>query len=201
MVTWWWETLKHFLSGAIGGVIGMAAIARFFGNWLMERVKAGHTKQLEELKNTLLQNQMRQQAMIANATYVTRAHFDTEFLAMKEVSQELAKVRLIFDKFHVVEAGQEMNETEHYKAAAELAEADRNFSAKLVEWGVFLTPEIYAEFEKCHFGSDAESRRVRSFPSDDRERVVNKGSFYTNYSSGCQMVRDRISKLAVLPGT
>ena len=166
MVTWWWETLKHFLSGAVGGVIGVAAIARFLGKWLMERVKAGHTKQLEELKNTLLQNQMRQQAMIANATYVTRAHFDTEFLAMKEVSQELAKVRLIFDKFQPVEAGQEMDETEHDKAAAELAEADRNFSAKLVEWGVFLTPEIYAEFEKCHFGSDAESRRVRSFPSD-----------------------------------
>jgi len=42
------------------------------------------------------------------------------------------------------------------------------------EWAVFLEPDLYDEFERCHIGADEELKRVRanrSLGSNEKKRL------------------------------
>jgi hypothetical protein len=163
--------------------------ALFLGDWWLEREKAKHTRR-----------QSKMDALIENALYVTKAHFDTELQAMKEISVQLARVRLIFGEIQELAPSQEGSNTYMAKLSDEMHAADEAFFAKLVEWGVFLTPKLYDAFERCHFAADEEALRLTTRSEDNAEKVRNKEYFFSNYSDACQKVRDRIAHLAVLPG-
>src|SRR5579864_1558597 len=60
---------------------------RILGDWWMERIKKNYNKELEEFRDKLQQQQKTIQSLTDKALYVTRAQFDTEFTAIKEVSQ------------------------------------------------------------------------------------------------------------------
>jgi hypothetical protein len=61
------------------------------------RQKARYSQDLEALRDTLQKEQKRVQAQIDKSVFVTRAHFETEFAAMKDVFKHLAEVRLLLN--------------------------------------------------------------------------------------------------------
>lgn len=186
----WLKWAGQAVIGFLGGVAAYFALPKLLGDWWLEKIKADHAKKLEALKNSL-----------EKSTFVTRAHFETEFAAMKEVSQCLAQVKILYRRLNPTEAGKELMGDALEKCVNELGEANDKLLTKLEEYGVFLTPQIYDEFERCHIGASAEFDRLKSALGDPREKKINAEYFWSSYRKACQLVRDRISSLAVITGT
>ena len=90
--------------------------------------------------------------------------------------------------------------TERAQSIRRLEEVNEKYLAKLEEWGVFLKPTLYDEFERCHMGADEELKRLNSDSQQKEDRALNAQCFWRSCSQACQKVRDRIKSLAVLPG-
>ena len=73
------------VGGAGSGLAAVAASLRPMKDRWMESVKASYAKDLEVFKDSLLQEQRRIQALVERSIFVTRAQFDTEFNAMKDI--------------------------------------------------------------------------------------------------------------------
>jgi|ERR1043166_3912833 hypothetical protein len=173
---------------------------RILGDWWMERIKKNYNKELEEFRDKLQQQQKAIQSLTDKALYVTRAQFDTEFAAIKEVSQRLGKVMLAFKKIHPLDACEELDEAELAQAVDALEEACSIFLDKLTEWAVFLEPNMFDEFGRCYDGAHEEWKRLSGHNQFHTDEAINVRHFTISYSNACQKVRDRIKMLAALPG-
>ena len=91
----WLTVLYGFLGGAAGTLVILWAASRWLASLLLERYKGSLNRELETLKNKLQQEQKQIQARIDSSVYVTRAHFETEFNAMKELFGLLSTTRLL----------------------------------------------------------------------------------------------------------
>ncbi|HJT54375.1 MAG TPA: hypothetical protein VJ848_11030 [Candidatus Angelobacter sp.] len=177
-----------------------AAFTRLFGDWLVEKIRQKYAKELEAFKSTLQQQQQVIDALTTRALYVSRAQFDTEFTAMKEVSQQLAKVMLAFRKIHSLDVGEELEEAELIDAARILTQETKLYLEKLTEWAVFLEPPIFDEFNRCYEGANEEGKRLQGHNLFHTDQQLNVRHFTTSYSNASQKVRDRIKLLSALPG-
>ena len=188
----WLKWAGDLALGFAGGVSAYFALPKVLGDWWLEKVKADHAKKLESLK-----------AALERSTFVTRAHFETEFAAMKEVSQQLARVKILYRRLNPIEAGKDLTGDALKTCIKEFGEANDGFFAKLEEWGVFLEPAIYDEFDHCHIGAEAELDRFKTGRADldPDEKGRNAKYFWAAYSKACQLVRERIKSLAVISGT
>ena len=186
----WLKWATQAVIGFIGGAVSYFALPKFFGDWWLAKINANHAKKLEALKTSL-----------ERSTFVTRAHFETEFAAMKEVSQCLAQVKILYRRLNPIEAGKELMGDALETCVNELGEANGKLLTKLEEYGVFLTPEIYDEFERCYNGASAEFDRLKEALDYPQDKTINAKHFWTSYSKVCQLIRERISSLAVIAGT
>jgi hypothetical protein len=132
--------------------------------------------------------------------FVTHAHFETEYSAMKEVSQRLAEVKIAVLTLHPADAREKMSPTERTQRIAELKDASETYRAKLQERAVFIEPHLYDKFEHCYIGAHVELKRLQASTSWP-ENQLNVEYFWRSYGEACQAVRDRIQSLAVLPRT
>lgn len=197
----WITTIENFVTGALGGTVSVFGLSRYLGNLWLEKQKARYSKELEGFKDGLQKEQKRMQAEIDRSVFVTRAHFDTEFRAMQEVSKQLAAVKLAFRQLNPPDANDQLNDIELKRDIAQLQTTNAAFLAKLEEWGVFLEPKLYDEFERCHIGASEELKRLKANSPFEKDKILNATYFWTAYSQACQIVRDRIKSLAVLPRT
>jgi hypothetical protein len=182
-------------TGLIGGVGGGVGLSHF---WL-ERTKAKWNKELEALKDKLSADQRRYQAQLDRSIFVSRAHFDTEFQAIKEVHQCLSEVKILFRKLYPIEDRAVLDEREWVQTIGDLRTANLKYVAKLEEWGVFLEPAQYDDFKRCYDAADHAIKIPRRGLEYDRDWTVTREHFGNSYQAACQKARDRIAKLAVLP--
>ncbi|PYP82157.1 MAG: hypothetical protein DMG65_26990 [Candidatus Angelobacter sp. Gp1-AA117] len=188
----WLKWIGQGAIGFLGGVAAYFALPKLLGDWWLEKIKASHAKKLESLKTAL-----------EKSTFVTKAHFETEFAAMKEVSQCLAQVKILYRRLNPLEIGKELTGDALKRCITEFGEANDKFLVKLEEYGVFLTPAIYDEFERCHVAAHFEFDRFKTDPLNlhPKDKGLNAEHFWRAYREACQKVRDRISSLAVITGT
>jgi hypothetical protein len=186
--------------GALGGTAAVYGLSRFLGDaWLgrmLEKEKAKYAKELEGLKSSFAQELEHYRAQLDRSIFVTRAHFETEFTAMKEVTQRLSDVKVIWLKLHPVQFGRK--DVELYNGLESLHKAAEAFHEKLEEWAVFIDIEIYDEFNRCYIGADEEWRRLKAGNEENDPAEIVK-HFWDAYRHACQKVRDRIKNLAVMP--
>jgi hypothetical protein len=187
------------ISGAVGGSAAVSGLARWLGDrWLgklLEKEKAEYAGELERIKKEFAQELEHYRARLDRSTFVTRAHFETEFTAMKDVSQSLSGVKLLLLDLYPIEV-RPVN-PKRDDLIAELESANQKFREKLEEWAVFLEPKLYVEFDHCYAAAHALCREEKSFEGKPKEG--SKKYFWDAYQNACQMVRDRIQCLAVLP--
>jgi hypothetical protein len=210
----WLTAIESLAAGVLGGLGTVYGLSRFLGNLWLEKQKARYSIELEEFKNQLLKELKRIQAEIDSSVFVTRAHFETEFSAMKDIFKALAEVKMALGTFRTYEAprGDERVDpaiVAHFpENLARLQEADRTLVSKMEELGAFYLPVLYDEVNRCHIAAEFEIRRLQYLQvAEIRNRlmtddgIANHNQFGQCYSRASQVIRDRLSKLAVLPGT
>ena len=89
------NAVEVIVGGAVGGTATVTFLSRYLGEaWLgriLEKEKARYAKEIENLKAEFAKELEHYRAQLDRSTFVTRAHFETEFTAMKEVSQCLSQ--------------------------------------------------------------------------------------------------------------
>ena len=81
---------------------------------------------------------------------MSRAHFDTEFQAIKEVHRCLSEVKVPFRNLFPINAATVLTGAQPAAWITRLEDANNIFLAKLEEWGVFLEVAQYDDFNRCH---------------------------------------------------
>lgn len=173
---------------------------RYGSDFLLERTKAKWNRELEAFKDRLNTEQRRYQAQLDRSIFMSRAHFDTEFQAIKEVHRCLSEVKVPFRNLFPINAATVLTGAQPADWITRLEDANNIFLAKLEEWGVFLEVAQYDEFKRCH---DAVEHFLERYPTRgpeiERDYVTTRNHFWDSYRAACQKARDRIEKLAVLP--
>ncbi|MGD0548629.1 MAG: hypothetical protein ABR991_12475 [Terracidiphilus sp.] len=195
-----WTIIWSIVASVATSVGGVGLLLRYGGDFWLARTKAKWDKELEEFKGFLNTEQRRYQAQLDRSIFVSRAHFDTEFQAIKEVHQCLSEVKIPFRSLFPISATVVVTDAQSADLIERLQQASNRFIAKLEEWGVFLEPSQYDELKRCN---DAIEHFLEVFPRQgsemERDYGITRRHFWDSYSAACQKARDRIEKLAVLP--
>jgi hypothetical protein len=89
--------IESFIGSVLGGVIGSSAIFLFVANlfkdrWI-ERVRATYTTELEKMKGTIESEQKTLQSQLDQGVYVTKAQYDLELSAYKDLWIAMSELR------------------------------------------------------------------------------------------------------------
>jgi hypothetical protein len=195
-----WSTAATIAGSVITSIGSVAWLLRYGGDFFLEHTKAKWNRELEAFKDKLNAEQRRYQAQLDRSIFVSRAHFDTEFQAIKEVHQCLSEVKIPFRNLNPLNSATVPFGQESADLVMRLQGANNRFLAKLEEWGVFLEPTQYDELKRCY---DAAEHFAEIFPRRgpemERDYSTTSQHFWDSYRAACQSARDRIAKLAVLP--
>ena len=193
--------LESLAIGLVGGLGGGAALWKFVTDTWLEKRKAEWNTEMEAFKDSLAAQQKRLQAQLDSSLFVTRAHFEVELNAMREVHRCLAEVKVAFRALNPLNSRDEKHDEERSQLIETLRIATARYLAKVEEWGAFLDTSLYDSFERCYYGADEEWKRLSSSTASDSDKVLIHNQFFDNYRAACQGIRDRLKNLAILPGT
>jgi DNA repair exonuclease SbcCD ATPase subunit len=174
----WATWFKLIGISAASGAAAASAAFKLFGDYWLAKRKAEYDKEIEKLK-----------AQNAQDLEQYRAKLNRSNAAIKEVSQCLSEVNVLFRKLHPIDASIQLTTAETTQYIDELQKASDRFNAKLQEWSVFLEPDIYDAFERCHTAADSEWRRLKT-RSGETDRAGTVNYFWTSYRQASQLVRD-----------
>ena len=177
----------------------------------LEGLKAHYSEDLEAFRNKVQQEQKRLQAEIDKSVFVTRAHFETEFAAMKELFSYLADVQLTMNALRPTI---DIKPTKKDEKLAELRELYGKFSIAYNQLlkhtealSPFYPPELYAAVDECLKAASAELMQVKlggdsTFGQEwYQEGIKNRQEFGHGYEKVSSIIRERVAKLTVLPTT
>jgi hypothetical protein len=202
--------LTAILSGGVtGGVI--SAVWNHFSKLWLQRHEAGLKQKLAALDDAFQRSQRQAQAEIDRSVFVTRAHFETEFEAMKEMFSCLSQVQLAMNGLRPtfsVEPTDETDEERRKRLSIRLKNLSDVYNKLIVESEArapFYTAELYSAVEGCLRAASTEINSVRTAGANTftfdwfQEGEKNRGTFSQSYYKVAEIIRDRISRLAVLP--
>jgi hypothetical protein len=94
----WIKAGEVIFGGALGGTAAVLGLSRWLGDvWLgriVEKERAKYTKEIENLKARFAQELEKYRAQLDRSIFVTRAHFETELAAYKQIFDGLGEVHL-----------------------------------------------------------------------------------------------------------
>jgi hypothetical protein len=210
-MNWWSTAIESFFVGAFGAAATVFGLSKFLGDWWLKRQEARYSRELEAFRDTLQKEQKRVQAQIDRSVFVTRAHFETEFAAMKDVFKRLAEVRLLFNalrpSFSVELEDEDKTEKLErlFERLRDLQSAHDDFLSTFETLSPFYPRDLYAGLQECARQSSWEIHDVLAaneaiFTQDwYRDGRTNRASFETSYQAVATIIRERIEKLAILP--
>ncbi|HET6840879.1 MAG TPA: hypothetical protein VFK06_04220 [Candidatus Angelobacter sp.] len=154
----------------------------------------------------------RVRALTENAVYVTKTHFDTEFNAMKDVFKCLSDTKLSINAVRPkVDFGAgDTDEVKRKRLAelwAELVASHNKLLIALDCLSAFYPAELYDAAKKCQKAAWLEITQVEhpSFPAFTRDWQLeghrNIDAYVESYQEARNIIRKRLSHLAVLPLT
>src|ERR1044071_52347 len=184
-----WTTISTLGSGVLLGKIG----DKLWEYWL-DRHKS------------------RIRALTENAVYVTKTHFDTEFIAMKDVFKCLSETNLAINAVRPeMDFGAGDTEEVRRKRLSELwtdlVASHNKLLTSLDSMSAFYPIELYNAAKKCQKTAWLEIAQVEhaSSPAFSRacqlEGEINIHAYRQSYEEARDIIRERLSHLAVLPLT
>jgi uncharacterized membrane-anchored protein YhcB (DUF1043 family) len=188
--------LQTLATGILGGIGGGSALFALFGKAMIGRLEAKWNRELTAFKDRLDAQQRHLQTQLDSSLFVTRAHFEVELNAMREVHQLMAEVKVAFQALHPYKLSDERHGEERAALVDKLRNSTEKYFAKLTEWGAFLEMSLYDSFEHCYYGADEEWKRLSAPDSLDRDGALNSKQFFENYSKAC---RESVTALQSLP--
>lgn len=200
---------------AVGGLLGWLGKQKIAGELArqdreLESLRAKYAKELEDYRNQFENSRRLLQGHIDKTVMVTRVHFETEFDALKKVFAKAAEVRLQLAGLRPwlsVRPADETKESKLQRLAEALGKTQGAYN-ELVEVSENLSPfyplDIYEQFGECRKSAlleitDLQTTTQRDgFSSDWYHRgQENLDRFMAAYRRASDLIRERISKLAV----
>jgi hypothetical protein len=210
----WITTFESLATGALGGLGTVYWLSGYLGRIWLEKQKAAYSKELEEFKNALERDKQRIQAEIDRSVFVTRAQFDTEFTAMKEVFGLLTAAGIALNGVRPVFQLAPLNETIDARRQrvldqlAKLQEAHDDLLHKANGLVPFYPLELHQCVRECQGTAYLECIQARDdlyqeeyeFGHQWRKNAeTNQATFKEAYDRAALVIRNRIERLAVLP--
>lgn len=196
-----------------------AGVATLILGWVGKRWLAGvehkYARRLEDLKAKyeaeLQHSKQLLQAEIDKTFLVTKVHFETEFQALKQVFAVLAEVRLQLPNLRPqmrIERSDETRENrieDLHKTHGVLSDLDDRLVSVSENQKPFYPSEIYAQVGECRQILRSELNDVVLATDDEqfkhewyRKGVENQKLFLISYSKVSELIRNRISRLAIV---
>lgn len=197
--------------GSVGGSAVLAALVGIFGRrWVdgaLAKKKAGYSKELADLQAQYAQKLEAIKAEIDRSIFVTNVHFETEFDALKrtfgaatDLKYLVLALRPVFD---IVPEDPTSRKGRKAETLLNCMNAYNVFSSAYDNLSPFYPEDIYTEFQKCAQAANQEIAEVRLGIDDmsahgwrDQARE-NQDKFVTAYNAASELIRQRISSLAV----
>jgi hypothetical protein len=209
---WWVTALENLAGGALGGIATVYGLSRWLGAMWLEKQKARYSKELEEFKDGLQREQKRIQAGIDRHVWVTRAQFDTEFNAMKEVFKGLAELMLAINAVRPMFSTSPRGESKDHKKERLFERLETAKTAYNQVIGVpsalspFYPEDLYFAIQSCLQKAHIEILSVETSNEHEifetgwfQQGETNRQDFMTSYQIVSKLMRNRIETLAVLP--
>ena len=203
-------SLAYVVWSAVSGAVSGSGIVYFLKDRWLEGVKASYAKDLEVLKDSLLQEQRRIQALIDRSIFVSRAQFDTEFNAMKDIFGYATETRLSMEQVRpmsrISPAGQDQNTklTELFQKLETLVAAFNLFSTQIDSLSPFYPQDLYTILIECRYVASQEITQIMT-GGDETFGInwLNKGSenikaFSTAYHRASVVIRERLDRLSII---
>jgi hypothetical protein len=201
---------------AVGGLLG------FIGKRMLQRQTQKHSKELEELKaayvtelerfkNELDRSKRTLQAEIDKTVLVTKVHFQTEFEALKQVFEKLADLKFQMCALHPpmrIVREKETKEERWTLLRGQIADLYKAYDALLIaseHLSPFYPQEIYGHLRQCLASAHTEDTHLKLAGPDtftmawSQRGEENVRTFLISYEAVAGLIRERISKLAILP--
>lgn len=217
MVNW-----PDFVTGIFGGVTGSLIVVYGLSRWLgkvwkakiLEKVKQDNRKELEALKSEMQASVEKANRLfdagISKAILVTRTHFETEFMAYKEIFAALSDVKncLHATRPVFIIAGEEESVKDEKNLVERLNKLITAHNKAVVisdNLRPFYQDEIYQGIQKCFNSAKYEILQVKTgslktfshaWFEEGRKR---QEAFVEDYLHVSTLIRDRIASLGVLP--
>jgi hypothetical protein len=216
----WVPNWSNIAGGILGGIFSSAVVipigARYLGDFFLGHVlakqKAKYDKELERLRAHYAQELERFRAGLERSVLVTRAQFETEFDAYKQVFEALGPVRLTMGgtrpMLSVSHEGETLDDRRRALAGRlrDLIDA-QNKAVTVVE---NLLPFFPADIYRCivdeclrasaHEILDIQTAGEETFTLTWHEEGARRwDEFLPAYNKVADMIRARISMLAILP--
>jgi len=203
--------MREVLSGGVAGAV-ISAIGNHFSKRSLIRHEEGFKAKLTTLEHEFQRSQSQAQAAIDRSVFVTRAHFETEFEAMKDIFSCLSEVQFAINAVRPMFSLEPADESEDEKIKRfserlkTLTMATDKLLAASEAKAPFYTEELYLSIGVCWRAAVTE---VNSIKRDGRDALrpsgyvqaeKNRSKFSEGYSNSVSIIRKRISKLAILPG-
>jgi hypothetical protein len=209
---WWVTALENLAGGALGGLATVYGLSKWLGAMWLEKQKARYSKELEEFKDNLQKEQKRVQAAIDRHVWVTRAQFDTEFNAMKEVFKGLAELMLAINAVRPMFSTSPRGESKDHKKERLFERLETAKTAYNQVIGVpsalstFYPEDLYFAIQSCLQKAHIEILSVETSNEHEifetgwfQQGETNRQDFMTSYQIVSKLMRNRIETLAVLP--
>lgn len=211
--------VESLVAGALGGLGTVYGLSKWLGSLWLERQKSQYAKELEGVKtqyateleifrDDLQQKQKRIQAVIDKSIFVTRAHFETEFAAMKELFSCLADVQLTMN---TLRPSVDIKPSKKEEQMRQLSQQYENFSTaynQLLKHSEALSPfyplDLYAAVDECLSAANMELMQVKAGGDSTftlewyREGSENRKNFSTGYQKVSKIIRERVATLTVI---
>jgi hypothetical protein len=210
----WITTLESLAINVLGGLATVYGLSRYLGLIWLERQKAAYGKEFEEFKNALERDKQRIQAEIDRSVFVTRAQFDTEFTAMKDVfsllSETLLTINGVRPMTEIVSDNMSIEErrSQVLSTIGELQTASNDLITRATALCPFYPADLFDCVRECHSTATLEARLARTglhvqgheFSHEWRKSgEANQKEFKAAYDRAASIIRSRIERLAVLP--
>jgi hypothetical protein len=176
----------------------------------LEHLKAGYVAELERYKSELDKSKALLQAEIDRTILVTKVHFETEFGALKEVFAKLADLKFCICELHPSIRVVREDETREERLGLLKKQLERLYAAydALLQTSEHLSPfypqEIYQNIRQCLRIANQEDMELklagpRTFSLEWSKRgEENVKQFLDSYGTVSDLIKDRISKLAII---
>jgi len=210
-----WEWLKPFVTGALGGSLAVVALWKWLGDVVLgkiiEREKAKYTKEIEELKAKYAQELETYRARLDRSVFVTRAHFEVELDAYKQLFEGLGEVRLAIAGTRPSMGLYREGETREDKMKSlgkrlEVLVEAHDKTVKAIEYlSPFYPSDIYTKLDECLTAARGEILDIQTGGNETftlgwfQEGQKRLDRFYPAYHAVTDAIRNRISTLAILP--
>jgi|ERR1700737_4453122 len=215
----WPDFVTGIFGGAAGSLIVVYGLSRWLGDvWkakIIERVQHDNRTELEAMKLDMQASVDRANLLldagISKAVLVTRTHFETEFIAYKEIFAALSDVKNCMHATRPVfiiagEGDRARDKTDLLERLNKLIAAHNKAVVVSDDLRPFYQDEIYQGIQKCFNSSKYEVLQVKTgsretFSSEWFEEGRKRQEAFTeDYVRVSNLIRDRIASLGVLPG-